>query len=117
MALSLLLAIAIAWAPAGAGAGAPAGVGAVPIANFNQPVGVASAPGRPRQLFVVEKPGIVRILRDGVTDLANNEADDVQPLLAAPIPYVTGFSTHAAGRVYFVSIVNGNLYRLEPSTP
>ena len=45
---------------------APA-IRAVPIGNFENPVHVAVAPGQPRLLFVVERPGKVRILQDDVT--------------------------------------------------
>jgi glucose/arabinose dehydrogenase len=50
---------------------------AVSIGNFNNPVHVAVAPGEPRLLFVVERPGRIRVLRDHVTlnrpflDIAN----------------------------------------------
>jgi glucose/arabinose dehydrogenase len=53
-------------APAGpAAAGGPAGVEAVPVESFDSPTHVAAAPGRPRYLYVTEKAGVIRVLRDG----------------------------------------------------
>ncbi|MEO8091517.1 MAG: PQQ-dependent sugar dehydrogenase [bacterium] len=50
---------------------APAGAGVSDytledIGDFDQPVHVAEAPGAPDLLFVVEKPGVVRVLDNGV---------------------------------------------------
>jgi glucose/arabinose dehydrogenase len=65
---------------AGAGTPAPSYV-ATPVGTFNQPVYTASAPGRPQLLFVVEKAGVVHVLRNGVTqpgpflDIADLVAD------------------------------------------
>jgi glucose/arabinose dehydrogenase len=36
-----------------------------PLGTFNHPVHVSGAPGFPRLLFVVEQPGVVRVLRRG----------------------------------------------------
>lgn len=36
-----------------------------PVGNFNGPVHVTGAPGFPKLLFVVEQPGVVRVLRRG----------------------------------------------------
>ena len=53
-----LLALAL---PAGAGA-APT---LVPVGSFNVPMYVASPPGDASRLFVVERAGVVRVVRDG----------------------------------------------------
>ena len=39
----------------------------VPVGTFSQPVHAASPPGDPSRLYVVEQPGVVRTVRDGVT--------------------------------------------------
>jgi hypothetical protein len=39
----------------------------VPVGSFDSPVFVANPPGDAHRLFIVEKPGRVRIIRDGVT--------------------------------------------------
>ena len=46
-------------------AGTPSGVEAELVDTFSQPTYVAAAPGRPRYLYVTEKSGVVRVLRDG----------------------------------------------------
>ena len=45
------------------GAGA---VGLQPIGNFNDPIYITSPPGDPR-LFVVDRPGYIEVVHDGVT--------------------------------------------------
>ena len=59
----LALALLALAAPAGAAA-APT---LVPVGTFGQPVYATSPPQDARRLFVVEKAGIVRIVRDGAT--------------------------------------------------
>jgi glucose/arabinose dehydrogenase len=46
-------------------AGAPAAVQLEPIARFDQPVAAAAAPSDRRRVFVAERSGRVRVLRDG----------------------------------------------------
>jgi hypothetical protein len=48
-----------------------------------------------------------------VPDLANNEADDVQPLDVDPIPRAVAFGAGLDGQLYVVSL-SGPIYRLEP---
>ncbi len=62
------LAAAVLVAAAGLAAAAPAGAAPqlVRIATAAQPVYVTAAPGDPTGLYVVEKAGSVRVLRDGV---------------------------------------------------
>jgi glucose/arabinose dehydrogenase len=59
-ALLALVALALA-APAGAAA-AP---GLVPVGTFSAPMYVASPPRDPSRLFVVERAGVIRLVRDG----------------------------------------------------
>jgi glucose/arabinose dehydrogenase len=47
------------------GAGAQGGLSLKRVGSFNDPVFVASAPGAPKLLFVVEQPGTISVLRDG----------------------------------------------------
>jgi glucose/arabinose dehydrogenase len=56
-----VLAAAAGW-PAGASA---AKVGLKPIAKFDNPVFITGAPGAEKLLFVVEKTGKIRVVRDG----------------------------------------------------
>jgi glucose/arabinose dehydrogenase len=59
--------LALAFATGTAEAGGPAGVQAQAIASFDSPTYVAAAPGRPRYLYVTEKSGVVRVMRNGAT--------------------------------------------------
>jgi glucose/arabinose dehydrogenase len=59
----LVLALTLAGLPAAAGAATHA----TQIGSFDQPVAVAAPPDGPHRLFVVEKPGYLRVVRDGVT--------------------------------------------------
>jgi glucose/arabinose dehydrogenase len=59
--------LALVLATGTAEAGAPAGVQAEAIASFDSPTYVAAAPGRPRYLYVTEKSGVIRVMRNGVT--------------------------------------------------
>jgi glucose/arabinose dehydrogenase len=49
-----------------AGASHAAAVGLQPVGSFNEPIYVTSPPGDSR-LFVVERPGYIQVLHDGVT--------------------------------------------------
>ena len=65
-----LAAAALVALPAPAAAAPPVGSGEgalrlAPLGNFNRPVFVTGAPGFPRLLFVVEQPGVVRVLHRG----------------------------------------------------
>jgi Glucose / Sorbosone dehydrogenase len=71
LAVTLLTAIAGGLAGAGGipilapGSAAAATPALVQVASATEPVHVAAAPGDARRLFVVEKPGLVRVFRDG----------------------------------------------------
>ena len=41
-------------------------IGLQPVGNFNEPVHVTAPPGDPR-LFVVERPGFIQVIHDGIT--------------------------------------------------
>lgn len=63
-AIAIALAGLLALTPA-AQAGAAPSVAATPVASFDAPVFVTSAPGRNQLLFVVEQGGKVKVLRNG----------------------------------------------------
>jgi hypothetical protein len=62
---------------------------AISIGTFNNPVHVAVAPGAPRLLFVVERPGRIRVLRDHVK-LNRPFLDIAQLVLGLPDPAAGG---------------------------
>ena len=62
MRAALVAAVLLLAAPAGAAA-APA---LVPVGEFSDPVALAAPPRDPSRLFVVERGGIVRLVKDGV---------------------------------------------------
>ena len=66
--IAAALSVAAVWMAASAGlAEAQAPEAALtPIGSFQRPVHIASAPGRPDLLFVVERSGRVQVMRDGV---------------------------------------------------
>jgi glucose/arabinose dehydrogenase len=56
-------------------------IGLQPVGNFNEPVHVTAPPGDPR-LFVVERPGFIQVIHDGITsqfldihDLVNTDGE------------------------------------------
>ena len=70
VAAAILAAAALLALPGGASAQAAPGSGEgplrlAPLGNFNRPVHISSARGFPKLLFVVEQPGVVRVLRQG----------------------------------------------------
>ena len=63
-AIGVLLAIVLGGETAQAGTPA-AGVEARLVATLDAPTYVAAVPGRPRYLYVTQKDGVIRVLRDG----------------------------------------------------
>jgi len=65
-ALAAVVAVAVLAGLAWARTAAPGDPKLVPVGSFISPVYVASPPGDRRRLFVVEQPGRIRIVKDGV---------------------------------------------------
>jgi glucose/arabinose dehydrogenase len=108
IALGSLTALAVGTGqPAHAG-GAGGGVQAIEAGSFDTPTYVAAAPGRPKLLYVTEKDGVVRVLRNGVprgapfldiSDRVTNAGE--QGLLS--IAFAPGFKRNRRFYVYFNS--------------
>jgi glucose/arabinose dehydrogenase len=86
------------------------------VADFDSPVDIVSIPSAPRLLFVVEKPGVIRVLRNEVTlpvplldirGLVRAEPDggagSEEGLLALAFP-----PDHAKSRLFYVLFVNND---------
>jgi glucose/arabinose dehydrogenase len=107
LALALLAAVA---APAGAAA-APA---LVPVGTFNAPMYVTSPPGDTTRLFVVERAGVIRLIRDGtplgapVLDIAPQvSTDGERGLLSMAFP--SDYATSGLFYVYLTAEPSGQL--------
>ncbi len=102
-----LLAIALSGGTAHAG-GPTAGVEARVVETLEAPTYVATAPGRPRYLYVTEKHGVVRVLRDG--EALDEPFLDISDLVAAQgeqgllsIAFAPGFRRTRRFYVYFTA--------------
>src|SRR3954454_6354713 len=88
----LLTALLLAAAATAGSAPASAAVGLQGVANFDQPLFVTAAPEDYHRLYVVEKSGTVRVVKDGVAlatpflQLTDIASDDERGLLSIAFP-------------------------------
>src|SRR5262245_20530927 len=97
---------ALGWACGGALIAAPAASAApslVQVGSFDSPTYVTGAPGDPSRLFVTEKPGHIRVIRDGTVltapflDVPGVLADDTERGLLS-MAFAPDYAT--SGRFY-----------------
>ena len=98
----------------------------VPVGSFNTPMFVASPPGDASRLFVVERSGVIRLVRDGKTlpapvlDIsADVNVDGERGLLS--MAFAPDYATSGKFYVYFVAEPDGRLqvseYRRSAANP
>jgi Glucose / Sorbosone dehydrogenase len=92
--------ILLAWVPAGA----TAEVGLQKVGDFSEPVQVTGAPGDGDRLYVVEQPGAIKVVRNGVTSefanlIAAVEHGGEQGLLS--MAFAPDFATSRRLYVYY----------------
>jgi glucose/arabinose dehydrogenase len=130
-----LLAVTVAVSACGAGVVSSTGTSAVAaraglrlalVGHFDQPVGVTGIPGTPRRLFVVQKSGQVRLVRNGrvqrrpfldVSKLINTQ-DEEQGLLG--LAFSPGYATNGLFYVDYTAPSNDIMivqYRRSASNP
>ena len=90
-------------------AAADAGVRATPLATFDAPVYATAPPDDPRRVFVVEKEGTIRVLRDGVRletpflDIRSNVASGGEQGLLS-LAFAPDYATSGRFYVYYTDV-------------
>ncbi len=99
-----------ALAHAGLASAASAAVTLEPVGRFDQPIAVAGAPGDEQHLYVVEKPGRIKVVQGGVAseflDLADVVEDGGEQGLL-DLAFAPDFQTSRRFYVYFTDL-NGD---------